>query len=362
MNARKEHPFQGWGLQNTDRPLVIAGPCSAETEGQVMETARALKEQNIEIFRAGIWKPRTRPNSFEGIGSKGLIWLKRVQSELGMKVSTEVANVKHVYEALKFGVDIIWIGARTSANPFAMQEIADALKGVDIPVFVKNPINPDVDLWIGAIERLIGAGLSKIGAIHRGFSSFERHSYRNIPQWQIPIELSRRMPDIPIICDPSHIGGRREVLQEISQKAMDLNYDGLIIETHPRPNEAWSDARQQLTPKSLSQLLNSLSLRKVNAQDPNFLLALDELRTKIDQFDEAILEILEKRMEVAEQIGVYKKENNISILQPSRWQEIINKTLEKGKNRSLSNELIGQVFKAIHQESINKQTRIMNSN
>ncbi|MBC36043.1 MAG: 3-deoxy-7-phosphoheptulonate synthase [Bacteroidetes bacterium] len=360
MNARKEHPFQGWGLKNTDRPLVIAGPCSAETEGQVMETARALKEQNIEIFRAGIWKPRTRPNSFEGIGSKGLIWLKRVQSELGMKVSTEVANVKHVYEALKFGVDIIWIGARTSANPFAMQEIADALKGVDIPVFVKNPVNPDVDLWIGAIERIIGAGVSKIGAIHRGFSSFERHSYRNIPQWQIPIELSRRMPDIPIICDPSHIGGRREVLQEISQKAMDLNYDGLIIETHPRPDEAWSDARQQLTPKSLNQLLNSLSLRKVNAQDPNFLLVLDELRTKIDQFDEAILEILEKRMEVAEQIGVYKKENNISILQPSRWQEIINKTLQKGKNRSLSNELIGQVFKAIHQESINKQTRIMN--
>jgi len=353
-------PFQGWGFPESERPLVIAGPCSAESEEQVLTTARQLKEHNINLFRAGIWKPRTRPNSFEGVGSIGLEWMRLVQKEVGMKVSTEVANVKHVYETLRSGVDIIWIGARTSANPFAMQEIADALKGVDIPVFVKNPINPDVDLWIGAIERIQNAGIKRVGAIHRGFSTFDKTRYRNIPQWQIPIELRRRMPKIPMICDPSHIGGRRDILQEISQKAMDMNYDGLIIESHCNPDKAWSDASQQITPDQLNKLLKNLVMRTVNTDNPIFLHNLEDLRLKIDQYDEKLLNILEERMKVAEIIGKYKKENNITILQPDRWQEILSNTIEKGKNRDLSDEFIANLFKAIHQESINKQTRIMN--
>lgn len=360
MNATLKQAFQEWGLENTERPLIIAGPCSAETEEQVFETAKELKQQNIEIFRAGIWKPRTRPNTFEGVGSIGLSWLKRVQKELGMKVSTEVANVKHVYEALRMGIDIIWIGARTSANPFAMQEIADALKGVDIPVFVKNPINPDVDLWCGAFERLQGAGITKLGAIHRGFSTYDKTRYRNIPQWQIPIELRHKMPDIPILCDPSHIGGRRDILQEISQKALDLNYDGLIVETHCNPEEAWSDVAQQITPAQLKSMLQSLNLRAINHDDPYILNALEDLRMKIDQYDQKLLEILEERMKVAEQIGMYKKINNLTILQANRWQEILSKILENGKDRNLSDEFLTQVFKAIHQESINKQNLIMN--
>lgn len=360
MNSILKHPFKGWGIENNERPLVIAGPCSAESEEQVLETAKQLKAQDIEVFRAGIWKPRTRPNSFEGVGSIGLEWMKLVQNEVGMKVSTEVANVKHVYEALRMGVDIIWIGARTSANPFAMQEIADALKGVDIPVLVKNPVNPDVDLWMGAIERIQGAGISKVGAIHRGFSTFDKTRYRNIPQWQLPIELRRKMPDLPMICDPSHIGGRRDILQEISQKAMDLNYDGLIVETHINPDKAWSDAKQQLTPLQLKELLEKLVLRSINASDPSLMHTLDDLRTQIDKFDNELLNILEERMKVAEKIGQYKKANNITILQPDRWQQILSKTLEKGANHDLSDDFIVQIFKSIHQESINKQTKIMN--
>lgn len=359
MNAILKHPFQGWGLQNAERPLVIAGPCSAESEEQVLATARQLKDQGIEIFRAGIWKPRTRPNSFEGVGSIGLEWLQLVQKEVGMKVSTEVANVKHVYEALRMGVDIIWIGARTSANPFAMQEIADALKGVDIPVFVKNPVNPDVELWIGAIERIQGAGITRVGAIHRGFSTFDKTRYRNIPQWQLPIELRRKMPGLPMICDPSHIGGRRDILQEISQKALDLNYDGLIIETHCNPDKAWSDAKQQVTPANLKILLGNLVLRHRELSSTS-LNSLEDLRLQIDKYDNDLLSIIEERMKVAEKIGEYKKANNITILQPDRWQEILTKTLEKGKNRDLSDEFLAQIFKAIHQESINKQTTIMN--
>ncbi|MBI9066250.1 MAG: bifunctional 3-deoxy-7-phosphoheptulonate synthase/chorismate mutase type II [Salinivirgaceae bacterium] len=360
MNSILKDPFKGWGLNNTSRPVTIAGPCSAESEEQILDTARQLKAQNIEIFRAGIWKPRTRPNSFEGVGSIGLEWLKLVQKEVGLKVSTEVANVKHVYEALRMGVDILWIGARTSANPFAMQEIADALKGVDIPVLVKNPVNPDVDLWRGAIERIQGAGITRVGAIHRGFSSFNKTRYRNIPQWQLPIELRQKMPDIPMICDPSHIGGNRDILQEISQKAMDLNYDGLIIETHCNPDKAWSDASQQITPDQLKNLLGKLVLRHRNMEPGVLNETLEDLRLKIDQFDDDLLGILEERMKVAEQIGMFKKENNITILQPDRWQEILAKTLEKGHNRDLSDEFISQMFRAIHQESINKQTKIMN--
>ncbi len=360
MNTELESPFKGWGLQTNGKPLIIAGPCSAESEEQVLNTAKQLSEQGIGIFRAGIWKPRTRPNSFEGVGSIGLEWLKLAKQETGIMVSTEVANVKHVYEALRMGVDIIWIGARTSANPFAIQDIADALKGVDIPVFVKNPINPDVDLWMGAIERIQGAGITRVGAIHRGFSTFDKTRYRNIPQWQLPIELRRRMPDLPMICDPSHIAGRRDILLEISQKAMDLNYDGLIIETHINPDKAWSDAKQQITPAQLKELLGKLVLRTLKSSNPNILHTLEDLRQQIDKFDNELLDILEERMKVAEEIGDYKKINNITILQPDRWYEILTKTKEKGKSRNLSDEFIAQIFKSIHQESINKQTKIMN--
>ncbi len=361
MNAILKHPFKGWGLEKEDRPLIIAGPCSAESEEQVLDTARQLKDQGIEVFRAGIWKPRTRPNSFEGVGSIGLEWLRSVQREIGLKVSIEVANVKHVYEALRMGVDILWIGARTSANPFAMQDIADALKGVDIPVFIKNPVNPDVELWMGAIERIQGAGITKVGAIHRGFSTFDKTRYRNAPQWQLPIELRTKMPNLPMICDPSHIGGRRDILQEISQKAFDLNYDGLIIESHCNPDKAWSDAKQQITPAELKNLLGNLVIRHREI-DQNSFHTLEDLRQQIDKFDNELLGIIEERMKVAEKIGEYKKANNITILQPDRWQEILNKILEKGKNRDLSDEFLVQIFKAIHQESINKQTRIMNEN
>ena len=359
MNTN-ESPLAEWGiLKNTKRPVVIAGPCSAETADQVLETARGLKAIGIEVFRAGIWKPRTRPNSFEGVGSEGLEWLKLVKSEVGMLTATEVANVKHVYEALRAGVDILWIGARTSANPFAMQEVADALKGVDIPVFVKNPVNPDVELWVGAVERVLGAGLKKVGVIHRGFSSFEKTRFRNVPQWQLPIEFRRRMPGIPMICDPSHISGCTELLQEVSQKALDLNFDGLIIESHRNPSEAWSDAKQQVTPAELDKLLKSLVLRDVEVSQ-SLKETLDDLRLKIDKYDDDLLKTLDARMKIAEQIGQYKKEHNITILQPTRWDEIISKIVAKGAEHNLSAEFLSTVFKAIHQESINKQNRIMN--
>jgi chorismate mutase len=360
MNTILKQPFADWNLQDDKRPLVIAGPCSAESEEQVLDTAKQLKEQGITIFRAGIWKPRTRPNAFEGVGSIGLDWLKTVQQEVGLMVSTEVANVKHVYEALRTGVDIIWIGARTSANPFAMQDIADALKGVDIPVFVKNPVNPDVDLWMGAIERIQGAGITKVGAIHRGFSSFDKSRYRNMPQWQLPIELRRKMPDLPMICDPSHIAGRRDILLEISQKAMDLNYDGLIIETHNNPDKAWSDAKQQITPVELKKLLDSIVLRHREIDNNISLDTLDDLRVQIDNYDDKMLSILDGRMKVVEKIGEYKRDNNLTILQPDRWNAILDKILEKGKNKNFSEEFLTKLFKAIHQESINKQTQILN--
>ena len=359
MNTN-ESPLAEWGiLKNTKRPVVIAGPCSAETADQVLETARGLKAIGIEVFRAGIWKPRTRPNSFEGVGSEGLEWLKLVKSEVGMLTATEVANVKHVYEALRAGVDILWIGARTSANPFAMQEVADALKGVDIPVFVKNPVNPDVELWVGAVERVLGAGLKKVGVIHRGFSSFEKTRFRNVPQWQLPIEFRRRMPGIPMICDPSHISGCTELLQEVSQKALDLNFDGLIIESHRNPAEAWSDAKHQVTPAELDKLLKSLVLRDVEVSQ-SLKETLDDLRLKIDKYDDDLLKTLDARMKIAEQIGQYKKEHNITILQPTRWDEIISKIVAKGAEHNLSAEFLSTVFKAIHQESINKQNKIMN--
>jgi chorismate mutase len=361
METTEKSLFTGWGLQNENKPLIISGPCSAESEEQVLDIAKQLSEQNIEIYRAGIWKPRTRPNAFEGVGSVGLEWLKLAKQEYGMKISTEVANVKHVYEALKAGVDILWIGARTSVNPFAVQEIADALQGVDIPVLVKNPINPDVDLWQGAIERIAGAGITKLGAIHRGFSSFDKTKYRNIPKWQLPIELRRRMPELPMICDPSHIAGRRDLLQDVSQKSMDLNYDGLMIECHNNPDEAWSDAKQQVTPTVLKDIINNLVLRQVGEGDPDLQDGLESLRSKIDNFDKELFNILEERMKVAVEIGAYKKANDITVLQPERWQEILDKTIEQGKAHDLSSEFVTKVFTAIHQESINKQTKLMKS-
>jgi 3-deoxy-7-phosphoheptulonate synthase len=344
------------------RPFLISGPCSAETEEQVMETARELALiKEVSVFRAGIWKPRTRPDSFEGVGTEGLRWMRRVKQETGLMVCTEVANQKHVYEALKYGVDMLWIGARTSVNPFTVQEISEALNGVDVMVLIKNPVNPDIDLWMGAIERIARAGITRLGAIHRGFSTYEKTSYRNQPNWQLPIELHRKMPDLPIICDPSHISGSREYLHEISQKAMDLNFDGLMLESHIDPDNALSDSAQQITPDELKELLSRLIMRNPVASDPRLLDVLGELRQQIDVFDDHLIDLLEKRMKVAETIGQYKKDNNITILQTSRWNDIVKKVMNKGQAKGLSTELIDAVFKAIHQESINHQMRIMNN-
>ncbi len=341
------------------KPIIMAGPCSAESEEQVMNTAIPLAEMGIKIFRAGIWKPRTRPNAFEGVGSEGLKWLQTVKKETGMLVATEVANVKHVYEALKFGIDIIWIGARTSANPFAVQDIADSLRGVNIPVMIKNPVNPDVDLWIGAIERINNAGIKRIAAIHRGFSSYEKTLYRNIPQWQVPIELRRRIPEMPIITDPSHICGNREFLLDISQKAMDLNFDGLIIETHCNPDKALSDANQQVTPDGLKGILDRLIHREPDVND-ELMLTLAELRDQIDKLDDRIINTLEERMQISEKIGSHKKDNNITILQTKRWDDMLKNRLRLGTRKGLSEEFIIKLFRSIHQESINHQTSVMN--
>jgi len=351
-------PVAGESLTKT-RPMVIAGPCSAETEEQVLATARELAAIGIKIFRAGIWKPRTRPNAFEGVGSEGLRWLQMVKKETGMMVTTEVANVKHVYEALKFGVDILWIGARTSANPFAMQDIADSLRGVNIPVLVKNPVNPDVDLWIGAMERLYNSGINQMAAIHRGFSSYDHSIFRNVPQWQIPIELRRRIPDMPIITDPSHICGNRELLFDISQKAMDLNFDGLIVETHINPDKALSDAKQQITPATLKKMLDRLVLREPDGNQ-QVMLTLAELRDQIDKLDDKLITMLEERMQVSEKIGEHKRVNNITILQTKRWDDMLRSRTNLGTRKGLSEEFIIKIFTAIHQESINHQTTVMN--
>jgi len=338
------------------RPFVIAGPCSAETEEQVMNTARQLAEKGQKIFRAGIWKPRTKPGGFEGVGVEGLQWLKEVKKETGMYVGTEVANAKHVFESLKAGIDILWIGARTSANPFAVQEIADALKGVDIPVFVKNPVNPDLELWIGALERINNAGIKQLGAIHRGFSTYDKKIYRNSPQWHIPIELRRRIPNLPLLCDPSHIGGKRELIAPISQQAMDLNFDGLIIESHCNPDSAWSDAAQQITPEVLDYILNLLVIRKETQSTEN----LSELRKQIDECDDNVIEILAKRMRICREIGVYKKEHAITILQSARYREIIEKRGMQGAQCDMDSEFIEKVFEAIHAESVREQMEIVN--
>lgn len=341
---------------NPKRPMVIAGPCSAETEEQVMNTARQLAANGIKIMRAGIWKPRTKPGGFEGVGSEGLIWLKKVKKETGMYVSTEVATQKHVYEALKYGVDMLWIGARTTANPFAVQEIAEALQGVDIPVLVKNPVNPDLELWIGALERLSKVGLTKLGAIHRGFSSYDKKIYRNLPQWHIPIELKRRYPNLPIICDPSHIGGKRDLIQPLCQQAMDLGFEGLIIETHCNPDAAWSDASQQVTPDRLKEILSSLVIRdgKQSTED------LSNLRQQIDELDDQLLELLAKRMRVSQEIATFKKEHDMTIVQTDRYDEILHKRVSQAEEMSMNPEFMRVVLEAIHEESVRQQMNVMN--
>jgi len=342
-------------LDNT-RPLVIAGPCSAESEEQVMITGRQLAAQGIKIFRAGIWKPRTKPGGFEGVGVVGLPWLQKLKQETGMMVGVEVATKAHVDAALAFGVDLLWIGARTTANPFAMQELADALQGKDVPVLIKNPVNPDVELWIGGIERIYRAGIHRIGVIHRGFSSADKTIYRNVPNWHIAIELRRRYPDLPIICDPSHIGGNRDLIQPLSQQAMDLGFEGLIIESHCNPDSAWSDAKQQVTPVRLKEILQELVLRDGAASTED----LADLRHQIDEIDEKILEILAKRMRLSGEVAQYKKEHSISVLQAGRYDEILTKRSEQGASMGMSADFIKEVFEAIHAESVRKQMEIIN--
>lgn len=340
---------------DTMRPVIIAGPCSAESREQVLKTATDLAARGIRIFRAGIWKPRTKPGGFEGIGVEGLPWMKMVKQETGMLVATEVATPYHVFEAVKAGIDILWVGARTVTNPFAMQELADALKGVDIPILVKNPINPDLELWIGAIERLYGAGIRKLGAIHRGFSSYEKKIYRNLPLWHIPIELRRRYPHLTIFCDPSHIGGKRELVAPISQQALDLNFDGLIIESHCNPDCALSDAGQQITPEVLDYTLKMLVVRD-NAQTTE---NISVLRQQIDEIDEQLLSLLSKRMRISREIGTYKKEHNMPILQSGRYNEILDKRGKMGKSLDLNPEFISEIMKSIHGESVKVQMEIM---
>lgn len=338
------------------RPLIIAGPCSAETEEQVLQTARELADKGVKIFRAGVWKPRTKPGGFEGVGSEGLLWLKKVKEETGMYIATEVATEKHVLEAIKHGVDLLWIGARTTANPFAMQEIADALQGADIPVLIKNPVNPDLELWIGGVERIYNAGIRRIGVIHRGFSSYDKKLYRNLPQWHIPIELRRRYPNLPIFCDPSHIGGKRELIAPLSQQAMDLGFDGLIVESHCNPDCAWSDKEQQVTPEALIYILNMLVIRETTQTTEN----LSVLRKQIDELDNQLLELLAKRMRVSNEIGQYKKEHSMPILQTNRYDEILNKRVGQAVQMGMSGEFMQVVLEAIHEESVRQQMEIMN--
>lgn len=344
------------GVENK-RPIIIAGPCSAETEEQVMNTARQLSKEGIKIFRAGVWKPRTKPGGFEGKGLEALPWLQKVKKETGMYVSTEVATAKHVEAALAAGIDLLWIGARTTANPFAVQEIADTLKGhEEIPVLIKNPVNPDLELWIGAIERIYNAGIRKIGVIHRGFSSYDKKLYRNLPQWHIPIELHRRLPNLPIFCDPSHIGGRRDLIAPLSQQAMDLQFDGLIIESHCSPDDAWSDKDQQVTPDVLGLILNTLVVRDMHQSTES----LSELRKQIDEIDMNLMELLAKRMRVAREIGQYKKEHNLTVLQTSRYDEILSKRATDGKTMGMDEDFVKAIFEAVHSESVRQQIEIIN--
>lgn len=341
---------------DSDRPLIIAGPCSAETEEQVMQTAQQLAQKGCHIFRAGVWKPRTKPGGFEGNGEAALPWLSQVKKETGMLVSTEVATPEHVELALKYGVDVLWVGARTSANPFAMQALADAMKGLDVPVLVKNPVNPDLELWIGALERINQAGIKRLGAIHRGFSSYDKKIYRNLPMWQIPIELHRRIPNLPIICDPSHIGGSRELIAPLCQQAMDLGFDGLIVESHCEPDKAWSDAKQQVTPDVLDYILSLLVIRDEKATTEGITM----LRKQIDELDNQLMDLLAKRMRVCREIGQYKKEHNMTVLQTARYNEILEKRGAQGALCGMGAKFVKKIFEEVHEESVRQQIEILN--
>ncbi|MBQ8157773.1 MAG: bifunctional 3-deoxy-7-phosphoheptulonate synthase/chorismate mutase type II [Prevotella sp.] len=343
-------------LSDNERPIVIAGPCSAESEEQVMTTARQLAMKGCHNFRAGVWKPRTKPGGFEGHGEPALVWLAEAKKETGMQLATEVATPEHVELALKYGVDILWVGARTTANPFAMQALADSLKGVDVPVLVKNPVNPDLELWIGALERINQAGIKRLGAIHRGFSSYEKKIYRNMPMWQIPIELHRRIPELPIICDPSHIGGRRELVAPLCQQAMDLGFDGLIVESHCDPEKAWSDASQQVTPDVLDYIISLLIIRDEHTSTED----IQQLRKQIDELDNQIMDVLAKRMRICREIGEYKKAHNMTVLQANRYNEILAKRGVQGSLCGLGAEFVAQVFESIHEESVRQQIEIIN--
>ena len=341
---------------DTQRPIVIAGPCSAESEEQVMETAKELAIKGCHMFRAGVWKPRTKPGGFEGHGEPALAWMAEVKKETGMLIGTEVATPEHVELAMKYGLDMLWIGARTSANPFAMQQLADAMKGLEVPVLVKNPVNPDLELWIGAMERINQAGVKKMAAIHRGFSSFDKSMYRNAPMWQIPIELRRRIPNLPIVCDPSHMGGKRELIAPLSQQALDLGFDGLMIESHCDPDKAWSDAKQQVTPEVCDYIVGMLVARDNTFTTENIKL----LRQQIDNIDNELVELLAKRMRVCREIGQYKKEHNIQVLQTGRYNEILDKRGVQGSLTGMSSDFIKQVFEHIHEESVRQQLEIVN--
>lgn len=354
----KEKTQQAWAA----RPLVIAGPCSAETEEQVVETAKLLAETGkVNVLRSGIWKPRTKPGLFEGIGAKGLPWLQTAKKETGLLTAVEVATAKQVQDALTFDVDILWIGARTTVNPFSVQEVADALRGVDVPVLVKNPINPDLELWTGGVERIARAGIKDLGLIHRGFSSYGNTQFRNAPMWHLAIEMKRRFPEMPIINDPSHICGNRDGLFDVAQKAIDLDYDGLIIEAHIDPDNAWSDAKQQVTPERLKEMLETIVWRKEGKDNSALQAGLETLRQQINHLDDEMLQILSQRMKIADKIGEYKKENNVTILQTNRWQEILDKMMAKGEKLGLSNDFIMKYLDAVHLESINHQKKVMDA-
>lgn len=346
----------------TKRPLIISGPCSAETEEQVLETAARLANTGkVDVLRAGIWKPRTRPGSFEGIGTKGLPWLQQAKKLTNLPVAVEVATAKQVEDSLHFGVDILWVGARTTVNPFSVQELADALRGVDIPVLIKNPINADLELWTGAVERIAKAGISKIGLIHRGFASYGNTQYRNAPMWHLAIEMKRRNPELMIINDPSHICGRRDLLMEVAQEAIDLDFDGLMIESHIDPDHAWSDAKQQVTPERLAEMLSEIKWRSEDVPSESFHLALDKLREQINHLDDELMQLLSQRMKIADEIGNYKKNNNVTILQTNRWNEILERAYQKSDKLGLSREFITRYMDAVHMESINRQNAIMNT-
>ncbi|MBT28215.1 MAG: 3-deoxy-7-phosphoheptulonate synthase [Thalassobius sp.] len=343
-----------------DVPFAIAGPCSAETEEQLYTTCKGIKEHDITMLRAGIWKPRTRPGSFEGVGEVGLQWMEKVKTELNMPAAVEVANAKHVELALKYNMDVLWIGARSTVNPFTVQEIADALQGVNIPIIIKNPINPDLALWKGAIERIYMAGIRQIAALHRGFSSFEKTKYRNVPMWQIAIALKSDMPNLPLLCDPSHIGGTRDLILPISQKAIDLNYDGLMIETHCDPDNAWSDAKQQVTPERLGEILDSIKIRKTTSDNQEFNSILETMRSQIDHVDREILENMAARKVLVDKLGEYKKENNVTVFQSDRWLQVFKTRADWGTQLNLDTEFVGKLFKLIHDESIRLQSKVMN--